>query len=61
MNENCIEKVDPRDIFGEYDPPIPIVKDPTKEQKEAAKKIIEKYEKLAAEKRKRDEKHAEFI
>lgn len=41
---------DPRDIFGEYDPPYSINSNPTKEQKEAAEKILAKYEKLAAEK-----------
>lgn len=39
-----------RDIYGEYDPPYTINPNPTAEQKEAAQKIIEKYERLAAEK-----------
>ena len=53
MNYNCKSNVNPRDIFGEYDPPIPIVKNPTKEQRETAERLIEKYERLAAEKQRK--------
>lgn len=38
---------DPRDIFGEYDPPYNIHDNPTKEQREAAQKVMEKYERPA--------------
>lgn len=37
--------IDDRDVFGEYDPPYNINKNPTKEQKEAAKALLSKYEK----------------
>ena len=38
---------DPRDIFGEYDPPYKFNDNPTEEQKEVSQKIMEKYEKIA--------------
>lgn len=50
---------DPRDIFGEYDPPYNFNKKPTKEQIEAARKLEEKYIKLAAERKKRNHSPAE--
>lgn len=46
---NVVSK-DLRDIYGEYDPPYNFNENPTKEEIEAAKKIIAKYEKLAKEK-----------
>lgn len=37
-----------RDIYGEYDPPLPEVNpNPSKEDKRKLKRLIEKYEKLA--------------
>lgn len=40
----------PRDIFGEYDPPLPTVNpNPTKADKEKIQKLIEKHKKLAEE------------
>ena len=44
---------DIRDIFGEYDPPFDFSKyyNPSAEDKEAAKKLEEKYKMLAAERK----------
>lgn len=42
---------DIRDIYGEYDPPYIVNTNPTKEQIEAAKKLEEKYLKMAAERK----------
>lgn len=42
---------DIREVYGEYDPPYNFNKNPTEEEKEAAEKIIRKYEELAAEKK----------
>lgn len=39
-------------ISGEYDPPIPVEKNPTKEQIEAAEKLKQKYEQMAKQKNK---------
>ncbi len=44
---------DIRDIFGEYDPPYEVNLNPSKEQIEAAKRLEEKYKKLADEREKR--------
>lgn len=38
------EKIDMRDVYGEYDPPYNINSNPTKEQIEAAKTLLLKYE-----------------
>lgn len=46
MTQNERKKID-----GEYDPPVRIVKNPTKEQVETANKLIEKYERMAAERK----------
>ena len=37
--------IDERDVFGEYDPPYNINKNPTEEQIEAANALLSKYEK----------------
>lgn len=39
--------IDERDVFGEYDPPYNINKNPTKEQIETANALLSKYEKNA--------------
>ena len=36
--------IDERDVFGEYDPPYNINKNPTQEQIEAANALLAKYE-----------------
>ena len=41
--------------LGEYDPPYDFSSKPTEEQIEIAKKIIEKYEKLASEKKRENQ------
>ena len=52
-----MKKKDIRDIIdGEYDPPIPIVENPTEEQKEVARRLIEKYERKAAERKRKEKK-----
>ena len=45
-------KKDPRDIFGEYDPPYNFNNKPTKEQRDAAERLRKEYEKRIAKKHK---------
>ena len=39
-------------VYGEYDPPYNFNSNPTEEQRKAAQKVIEKYEKMAADRKK---------